>query len=269
MAGQIIILPGVTAAAAAGAPRISMNAPDSVAAKIANLKHVVSARTLTRDGVEGVIGRCRNTGQALITKGVNRQYLTLVEAGGKTALALPSVTLGQAGLALPANSLTPSFTMVKSIYLSATDIAFAGAGNLLSGFSASDSYIAALLRWYGAGSGTLPNMLASSTTTGQPVSTANPAASTWAVVVIDYNNETRRLSLSLNQADTFASGVKATDFAPGANSYLEIGYHIGSESLREAKVGDLYTFSDSLLRTDMGKSQLKDLVAALKTYYGI
>ncbi|HGY9636440.1 TPA: hypothetical protein ACOJPK_001877 [Pseudomonas putida] len=269
MAGQFIMLPGVTAAAASGAPRISMNAPDSVAAKIATLKHVVSARTLTRDTVEGVAGRCRNTGLPLATKGTNKQYLALSEVGGKAALGLPGISGGRAALGLPANSLTPSFTMVTAIFMSASDIALAGAGNFLSGINADDTYFAALLRWYGAGSTTLPNMLAASTTTGQPVSTANPGAGVWGVVIVDYNNETRRISIALNQADTFVSGVKATDFAPGANSYLEIGYHIGSESLREAKVGDVYTFSDSLLRTDMGKNQLKDLVAALKTYYGI
>lgn len=154
--------------------------------------------------------------------------------------------------------------------MAAADIGLRGAGNFLSGMSADDTYLNIMLRWYGAESPTTPGMLAASTTTGQPVNTSGPTvADTWAIVVVDYNNDTRRISISLNQAKNFISGVKATDYAPAANSYLAIGYHIGSESLRSARVGDLYTFSDSLLRTDLGRLQLSALVAELKTEYGI
>lgn len=269
MAGQMIVLPGVTAAAGAGAPRVNMNTPDTIAAKIASLKHVVSARSLTADAVNGVAGRCRATGLPLTSKGSGRSSLAVVGIGGNVGLGLPPGNSGNAALALPAGSLTSSFTFVTALYLAASDASGTSAGNFLSGYDGVENYISALLRSYGSASTASAGLLTATTNTSSPVAINNPAGNTWAIVVVDYNNETRRISISLNQADTFASGVKSADFAPGNGAYMEIGYHLGVQTLRDSKVGDLYTFNDSLLRSDLGKTQLKDLVAALKTYYGI
>jgi hypothetical protein len=272
MAGQLIILPGVTAAASAGAPRISMNAPDSVAAKIASLKHVVSARALDALPGGGVSGRCRNTGAALTPKGTGTALLATTTLAGRKGLGLS--VAGNAGLALPPGSLTNSFTLVIAVYLGAGDTSSNSLINLLAGFDAADTYISAPLRYYGQAYPT-PITRADKFVSWGPNSTGVATAETlrlttgWNIVVIDYNNENRMVSIAVNQAASFIAATKAevTDFA--STSYLEIGYHLSINRLVESKIGDLYTFSDSLLRMDLGKTQLAELIAALKTYYVI
>lgn len=274
MAGQLIVLPGVTAAASAGAPRINMNAPDLIAAKNATLKHVVSARSLALVAGGGVSGRCRATGAPLIAKGISASTLALYEIAGRKGLGINGI--GRAGLALPANSLTESFTTVSAVNIDSVDIAGIDAGtssvNFLSGFDASDVYRNMMLRY--ASSANADPLIAdklrvSTTTSGTLAAPAARPTGNWIIVITDYNNTTRLLSISANQVATFASTTQAASLAPAAGSYLEIGYHPDASSLRASKVGDLYTFSDSLLRTELGKSQLADLVGALKTYYSI
>ncbi|MNE93518.1 hypothetical protein D3C80_1913770 [compost metagenome] len=77
------------------------------------------------------------------------------------------------------------------------------------------------------------------------------------------------MSVSVNQAVTFTVATMPASYTPASGSYIEVGYHIDASSIRNSKLGDLYTFSDSLLKTELGKSQLAELMAALKTYYSI
>ena len=271
MAGQLIILPGVTAAASAGAPRISMNAPDSVAAKIASLKHVVSARALDALPGGGVSGRCRNTGAALTPKGTGTALLATTTLAGRKGLGLS--VAGNAGLALPPGSLTNTFTMVIAVYLGAGDTSSNSLINLLAGFDAADTYISTPLRYYGQAYST-PITRADKfvswghNTTGTTAETLRLSTG-WNIVVIDYNNENRMVSIAVNQAASFIAATKAEVANFASTSFLEIGYHLSINRLVESKIGDLYTFSDSLLRTDLGKTQLAELIAALKSYYVI
>ena len=270
MAGQMVVLPGVTAAVGASAPRINMNIPDTLAARIATLKHVVSARSLQAVAGGGVSGRCRATGVALVAKGISANTLTLYEVAGRTAMGINGS--GRAGLALPPGSLTKSFTTVSVINLNSVDVAGNYSVNVLSGFDAADVYANIMLRYDGSTTtnSAIADKLRASTSasSSSAVPVARPAGE-WVVVVTDYNNLTKTLSIAVNQATSFASGVMVADLAPAVGSYLEIGYHLDPSSLRASKVGDLYTFSDSLLRTDLGKAQLVELVAALKSYYAI
>lgn len=270
MAGQMIVLPGVTAAAGAGAPRVNMNIPDTLAARISTLKHVVSARSLQAVAGGGVSGRCRATGGMLVPKGISASTLTLYEVAGRAAVGINGI--GRAALALPPGSLTASFTTVSVINIDSVDVAGNYSVNFLSGFDAADAYSNIMLRYDGSATTNtaIADKLKASTsispTSAVPV--ARPAGD-WVVVVTDYNNLTKTMSVSANQATTFSTGVMAAELVPAAGSYLEIGYHLDPSSLRASKVGDLYTFSDSMLRTDLGRTQLTELVAALKTYYGI
>ena len=270
MAGQLIVLPGVTAAAGAGAPRVNMNTPDTLAARIATLKHVVSARSLQAVAGGGVSGRCRATGAALTPKGISASTLTLYEVAGRAAMGINGS--GRAALALPPGSLTQSFTTVSVININNVDVAGNYSVNILSGFDAADVYANIMLRYDGATSTstTIADKLRASTSASNASAVPTPRpAGDWVVVITDYNNLTKTISIAANQVSSFATGVMAAELAPALGSYLEIGYHLDASSLRSSKVGDLYTFSDSLLRTDLGKTQLAELVAALKTYYGI
>ena len=270
MAGQMIVLPGVTAAAGASAPRVNMNVPDTLAARISTLKHVVSARSLQAIAGGGVSGRCRASGAALVPKGISASTLTLYEVAGRTAMGINGS--GRAALALPTGSLTKSFTTVSVINLNSVDVAGNYSVNILSGFDAADAYTNIMLRYDGSSTtnSAIADKLRASTSgsSSSAVPVARPAGE-WVVVVTDYNNLTKTMSVAANQATTFSTGVMAAELVPAAGSYLEIGYHLDPSSLRASKVGDLYTFSDSMLRTDLGRTQLAELVAALKTYYTI
>ncbi|WP_023389753.1 hypothetical protein [Pseudomonas putida] len=270
MAGQVIVLPGVTAAASAGAPRINMNAADIAASKVVSLKHVVSARSLTAAPGGGVVGRCRNTGANLTPKGTGQALLGVTSLAGRSALGLTAS--GSAGLALPAGSLTNSFTYVTAVYLGATDIAGSSAINFLAGFDAADAYITASLRYYGQAYASpvsrADKFSSFSPQTSTPGADGAGAVAGWNVVTVDFNNDSRILSIAVNQAVTFAAVLKPTPAGYASSSYLEVGYHLGN-ALLNSKFGDLYTFSDSLLKSDLGKAQLSDLVAALKAYYSI
>lgn len=267
MAGQMIVLPGVTAAAGPSAPRVNINTPDTIAARMPTIKHAVGARSLSAAPAGGVTGRCRVTGAPLIPKGSAAANLAITEIAGRLGLGINGS--GSAGLALPPGSLTSSFSLVAAVNLNATDAAGNYPVNFLSGFDSSDAYISGLLRAYGAASSVFPGKIGSNTGTSGTWAFANLPASGWAIVVIDYNNSTRTMSVSVNQVATFTVATMPASYAPAAGSYIEVGYHIDASSIRNSKLGDLYTFSDSLLKTDLGKSQLAELMAALKTYYSI
>jgi hypothetical protein len=267
MTGLRIVLNTVDSKAPASAPKVAMNAPDSVAAKIAAIKHSVSARSLKSVTGGGVSGRCRVTGKALTMKGVNQANLQIFDVMGRRALGLSPV--GYAGLALPVDSLTSSYTFVTAIYLDAADYAAALTLNFLSGFDAADTYQNMLLRYYGSIHGSSPNALRTSVFGNGAAATVSTITPGWHVVTVDYNNSTRTLSLSLDQVTTFATATMAASLAPAAGAYVEIGYHLGAEGLKGSKMGDLYTFSTSLRGTELGQVQLADLVASLKIYYGV
>ncbi|WP_182374924.1 hypothetical protein [Pseudomonas putida] len=267
MAGQMIVLPGVTAAAGAGAPRVNMNAPDTIAAKISTLKHALGARSISAAPGGGVVGRCRVTGASLISKGSQAANLFVSEIAGHLSLGINGS--GSAGLALPAGSLTSSFTLVAAINLNAADAAGTYPINFLSGFDPAGAYISGLLRANGAASSAFPSKIGSNTGTAGTWAFANSPAIGWAIVVVDYNNANRIMSVSVNQAAAFTTETMPSSYAPAVGSYIEVGYHIDAASIRNSKLGDLYTFSSSLLATSLGLQQLQSLVAAMKVEYGV
>lgn len=270
MAGQIIILPGVSAAASGGAARIDMTAADQIAARMSNLKHVVSARSLTSVAGGGVSGRCRATGLSLVPKGT-ATALKLFDVAGKRALGLSNIFA--AGLGLPAGSQTPSYTAVMTVNIGQADIDSAVISTspiLLGGSNAADVVNLNVLQYFGAG-GTPPNVFtARGSDAVNPFASAVRPGGAWVVAVMDFDNTTKTVSLAINQAATFATALKTTEHAPAVDDYVEIGNHSNAtSSLRSSKVGDLFLFGDSVLSSALGKSQLEDLVEALKAEYGI
>lgn len=270
MFGQIIVLPSVTAAAGASAERIDMTAADLIAAKIAGLKHMVSARSLVALPAGGVSGRCQATGAPLVPKGLVTA-LAISEVAGKKALGLSSVQA--AGLGLPAGSATASYTAVIVVSVAAADVASgspSAAPIFLSSMTSADALVASAAQYYGT-SGTPPNIFASrGSNAASPLVSVPKPDTTWAVLVIDYNDVTKVVSLSVNQAATFATATKTVAHTPGAGGYFEIGAHpTATASLRASKVGDLYLFEGSLLGNALAKTQIVDLVAALKADYSI
>lgn len=274
MAGQLIRLPGVTAAAASGAPRIIMTAPDAVAAKVASLKHVVSARSMTALTGGGVAGRCRLTGQPLTPMGAGADRWQIVTVGGREGLYCgPAASGGQgvaASIALPPGSLTRSYTVVAACAVDSADRLGNYLTNFILGFDAG-APTRRVFRTYGLQYAVVEVRNKLVTGSGEFTSAAEDLpGSEWGVFVADYNHETRVISLSINDADTFTQITEtlATP-TPSAAGVLEIGYRNSNNSLRNSKVGDVYTFGESLLSTVLGASQLKSLVAEMKTYYSI
>lgn len=101
-----------------------------------------------------------------------------------------------------------------------------------------------------------------------PVAETPVTAGVWTVVVAD-DDKTRKVSVAVNQVDTFAKIVKSANHLVEPTGYFEIGYHTSGNSLRLAKVGDTYLFSESLRTSPDGLAKLGQLVAALKAEYGI
>lgn len=270
MQGQRIVL-NIDTQAPAAAPRIDMNSADDIAVKIRALKHAVSARQLTEVSGGGVSGRCRLTGLPLVPKGAGASSLQLTTVAGMRALGLSTIVA--ASLGLPAGSQTASYTMVAAVAIGQADIDSASNSAspiLVGGSNASDAVNLNVLQYFGA-VGTPPNIFTSrGSGTSSPFASVVRPAGSWVVVVVDYNNDTKVVSIAVNQAAKFATATKATSHVPGPSDYLEIGNHASpTNSLRASKVGDLYTFDSSMLATDLGKSQLVSLVAALKTEYAI
>lgn len=272
MAGQIIKLPGVTAAAVAGAPRILMGAADTAALRIASLAHAVSAKALT-SSADGVAGRCRVTGKLLTAKGAAAANLQLRTGAGFTGIGY-SGTSGNAGLALPAGSAFASYTLVLALCVIET-VATASS-NPISAFNVSDALTVSALRHYGSastntalqdglyagGGGIVPGTPSASTPTVK-----KPAGS-WVVVAIDFNDNTLAASISAN-GGAFNTTATTTHNTSGAGGYLEIGNHSSSSGMSNTLLGDLYVFSDSLLKTALGQTQLAAVIAGLKSDYGI
>lgn len=271
MAGQIIKLAGVTAAATVGTPRIIMGAADVAALRVPSLAHAVSAQSLQASAA-GISGRCRLTGKILSSRGT-ASLMRLKTAAGFSGIGVATNT-SQAALSLPPDSASSSYCIVLAVFLS--DLDTASSTNVVTAFTASDVLVANVLRHYGAtnsvvavqggmysgGGGTL---IAS-----PPAGTAKipMAAGAWAVVAIDFDASTLATSISTN-GGAFNVGTSAVNFAPGAGGYFEIGQHNTGSGLRNTLVGHAYLFNDSLRKTPLGQNQLAAVIAGLKDDYGI
>ena len=274
MAGQLIRLPGVTAAAAAGAPRITMTPADAVAARIGSLLHVVSARRMTNRPEGGVNARCGLTGQELVGSGANANRIQVVERAGQKGLYMgPAASGGQgaaASLKLPEGSLKNSYSIALVVYFDTLDKAGNYITNLVTGWTG-ETYVYSPLRAYGLQySSSRAGQLYAGSDSGLAISVPTPASNQWAVIFVDHNAETGMLNLSINQAggqQSLALPSSMSSMQP--NSRLDLGYATTNNSLRNSCIAECYVFSQSLLSTSQSLTQAQELVTQLKTQYGI
>lgn len=269
MAGHYIQLP-ITVPVSTGAPKLTTTPADLVAGRISSIKHSVAARSLEAiPGTGGVSGFCRVTGLPLTPKGTGQAALSVTSVGGLAALGSGGQIV-PASLALPLGSFGGSYTLVLALALDSGDRTGASVLNLISGFNG-ETYIRRALRYYGQAS-TAPGVAGKMVTgAGDYLTVAvDAAATTWQIVTVDYNSVTKKTTVAINQIAVFTEATDTGTFTPpAADAYFELGYHLSNNSMRNSKFGDLYVFGESLFSTDFGKSQLSDLVATMKTYYGI
>ena len=268
MIGQFIELSGVRAPAGALAPRIDMTDTDLIALGIPGLKHVMAPRTFAAVAGGGIIGKCRMTNKDLVTKGSKTALLVKV-VGNKPALAVSETSAGLVGLAMPAGSLTESYTILAMVNIGVAALAQSSPCNLISGFDAANTWVANPLRYNGTG-GTPPDGF--SARGGDTLSTYAAVARVpgeWCLLVIDYNNATRVASIGINSSTALAKTTKPAGRVPGEADALEIGYHLSASSLRDCAIGDVFVFGSSVLSSEFGAEQIAELASAMKSEYGI
>ncbi|CAI8792271.1 hypothetical protein [Pseudomonas sp. IT-P218] len=264
MRGQVIVLPGVKAPDAPGAVKLQLSSADVVASSMASLHRVMSPKSLVSLTNGGVAGYCRVSGEALIQKGSVPSVLRLVKVGSKPALGL-SYNLGLAGLAFQPGSASKSYTQVAVVSVAdPTDRV-----NFLFTFT-DDTAISSTLRYdITTASPSQKVFVCYGSSNNPPHAEVARPAGTWAVVIVDYDDESRKVSIAVNQVDSFVENLKSVNHPVVDTSYFEVGYHASANGLRDAKVGDVYIFNESLRLNVAGMAQLGQLVAALKAEYGI
>lgn len=273
--GKLIRLANVKTGAPAGAERVDIAPGDSAALKIGALTHAISARRMTNKPEGGVNARCGFTGAVLENVGANANRLQVVERlGFKGLYSGPAASGGQgavAALRLPAGSLTSSFTMALVVYFDPLD----HAGNYLTNFAAGWTG-AAVTRGLPRGYGLQYNTPIEEAKGGVGIGagttlrifTALPP-SKWSVILYDYNHETRVLTLSVNGSTpiTFTEPAGVAPMTP--ESFLELGYSVSNNGLRNSCIAECYTFNQSLMSQPRTTTQAQEMIAAIKTQYGI
>lgn len=262
--GQHIALP-IQAPNAPGMVKLNISPADRIVAGMANLHRAMQPKSLVALPGGGVAGNCRVTGEPFIQKGAVPSVLKLDTVGGKPALALSNTAAGLGALAFQPGSGSKSYTQVAVISVSdPTDRV-----NFLFSYTG-ETPIATVLRYdITAGSPTTKKLIAYGSNNNPAHAEIDRPAGTWAVVVVDYDDVTRKVSIAVNQAVTFVEQIKSVNHPVVAESYFEVGYHGSVNGLRAAKVGDVYIFNQSLRTSATGLAKLSQLVAALKTEYAI
>lgn len=262
--GQLIVLPGVQAPAAPGAVKLNVSAADRIASSMPYIHRAMAPKSLVALPEGGVSGNCRVTGEKLLQKGSSPSVLRLSTVGGKPALGF-SADNSLGALAFQPGSLPASYTVVMLISITEPTDRL----NFMMAYTG-DAAIATVLRYdITTASPEVKRLVAYGSTNSPPHAEATRPAGTWAVAIVDYDDTTKKVSIAVNQVESFAENTKTTGSAAGAESYLEIGYHGSGNSLRTAKVGDTFVFNRSLRTSPTNLALLAQLVAALKTEYGI
>lgn len=273
MAGQMIVLSGLNAGAAAGGPAVRMTAADQIAARIPSLAYAITPSTL-KTGADGLLtGRDRSRGAMLKTAGSSANLLRVSPMANRPALNTGNMQVA-ASLDLPAGSVTPSYSVVMAVYLGEATLNTApNAMNPIMAMGPTQ-YIATALRYYGNGS-----TLGDPTYKGQFVSGGSgttapwarvngPQVSGWCILTACYDDVTKQATVGLNGSDT-STVLKTSGLLPDATSYWSVGYSKSAAGLQDSGIGDTYIFSESLLVTGYGQDRLAALVSALKTQYGV
>lgn len=269
MAGQMIVLPGVSAGG--GKARVDMHAGDIAAAKIASLLHVMSPRTLKNLPGGGVEGKCRSTGKQLLPVGLGVAQLQVIDLAGKKGLTMAAAQTG--GVAFPAGSATASYTRVFALALGGDALASNLTSNILGSYSGAGAQLAIEARLKSTGSSAPVGLAAGGNDLTVPqalIPVADlPAADTWAIYVVDYDNTSKQVRIFKNSITPVDTQTKVGAGGVDAASYTVYGYLTNSSGIRDNAIGDLYLFNKSLYSDALGQKQLTDLIAGMKSVYGI
>lgn len=269
---QIVIVEGIKAQAGPNTPRIVMSAADRVAMRMPHLKHAISPRELSMVAGQGLKGRCRMTGEDLVSIGSGAANMTLVSRAGHLGIGT-SVLSTQAGLKLPEKSATSSYTIVAAINIGdSTGNIYSTSRQLLNGFTAEGVLVNQMLTASGAGNPAeayKSKLLSVGVGILSPFAIAGmPAPSTWGVVAIDFNNVTGVVSISRDGINWNAASRTPGGNTIGGVGYLAIGMPFATTGLTDNLVGDVFVFGRSV-RDEVGDEIVASLVAALKQDYGI
>ncbi|WJD60886.1 hypothetical protein [Pseudomonas kurunegalensis] len=263
--GQHIVLRGVKAPAAPGSVKLNTSAADRILAGMPYVHRVMAPKNLKNIDGGGVSGNCQVSGEPFILKGVQPFTLRVETFNGKPVLSQAN-TLYQASLAFQPGSGRKSYTAVMVVSVAdPTDRV-----NFMMSYT-DETPIATVLRYdITTDSPDQKKLVAYGSNNNPAHASVQRPAGNFAVVVVDYNDATRVVSIAVNQAEAFVEQVKSVNHPVVADkSYFEIGYHGSVNSLRAAKVGDVYLFEESLRTSPAAMAELVKLVAALKTEYAI
>lgn len=262
--GQLVILPGVQAPAAPGAVKLNVSAADRIASTMPYIHRAMAPKSLIALAEGGVSGNCRVTGEKLVQKGASPSPLRLSTVGGKPALGfVADNSLG--GLAFQPGSATASYTAVMVIAITEPTERL----NFMMTYTGEAATSTVLRYDITTASPEVKRLVAYGSNNNPPHAEAVRPPGIWAVAVVDYDDTTKKVSIAVNQVDTFAENTKTVGHAVAADSFFEVGYHGSGNSLRSAKVGDVYLFNQSLRTSPTGLAKLAQMVAALKAEYAI
>ena len=262
--GQLIVLSGVQSPAAPGAVKLNVSPADRIASTMPYIHRAMAPKSLVALAGGGVAGNCRVTGEVLLQKGASPSALQLTLIEGKPALGFSTANV-LCALAFQPGSATASYTLVMLVAIAEPT----GRLNFMVTYT-DETPISTVLRYDITSASPEVNRLVAYGSSNSPPHAETPRpAGAWAVVVVDYDDATRKVSIAANQVDSFVENTKTVNHPVTENSYFEIGYHGSGNSLRSAKVGDTYLFNQSLRSSPTAMAKLAQMVAALKAEYGI
>jgi len=272
--GQSIVLPGVTAAASSGV-RSDMTQGDIAAAMIPDLMTCLMPESvrITASGFEGFDA---TDSRQLVISGVNSGLIARNDQDetfdGHASITMPNAS----GLDMPAGSAggLESYTAVIVMAHSADGLA-AGENRILSIINPNGDSVALTIRRFGA-------QLASPGLAITPYSTGGtnrililesggtlPEADEATIYVVDWANGAKNLRVGINSSVASAQQTLASAFsAPtDANARWRMGPSVAGAAV--GRIARLYVWPRSLMSSSVGTQQLTDLVAALRSTYGI
>ncbi|WP_419204178.1 hypothetical protein [Bordetella trematum] len=265
MSGQILIHEGILVAGSS-APAIRMSTPDDLAAESSALLFALSGR----DPGEYVNDafRSRKGGAPFSLFPVNAENFAVKELGGRLAIVSPGTTSART-LVSPAQQFRGGFTAVVAVYVAAESIASGADTNIISILDegSSKTRIFNPIRYGGGGTFRFNSFSGTAVPAGAPG---------WYIVVSDF----APLAPASSPSATYRLGVNAIPSNPITTSSIDlpsvyqnpslaVGYHTGSNGLRDCGVGDLYFHNESLCSSQSGLAYLGELIATLKAQYGI
>lgn len=261
---QYIELPDV-AIAAAGSPALKMSDADNIAARIPSLHAAVSGRD---PGKFATAWRERLNGTVMTQRGA---ALTVADRDGHPAVV---GSTNQAGLSIKTGP-RQRLCVVVAAYLGASFQASSSAVFSPASIYNADSYKWMLMNVLGGAAASNPSKWRFAGLTGSFISDPHPGVVGWRVAMLDLyvpdlavDSATYRFAI--NGAAPVAGTAASLDLL---NSYMAPEVTLGNGGVQNMRtdcgVGEMYVFNNSVQTDSAFAAQVSQLVASLKTQYGI